>query len=111
MQKCNLNYTTRALTVGWSDIALFRKRGHYAAYQVFFFLVQLKEIGEFGRARGKVFIFKNRRDPLISPACDCYLCMCVLSVTQFYVAFLLHKSVICVTQDGDAGAIRSPAVS
>ena len=25
--------------------------------------------------------------------------MCVLSVTQFCVAFLLHKCVICVTQD------------
>ena len=37
--------------------------------------------------------------------------MCVLSVTQFCAAFLLHKCVICVTQDGDAGAIRSPLVS
>ena len=37
--------------------------------------------------------------------------LCVLSVTQLCVAFLLHKCVICVIYNGDAGAIRSLLVS
>ena len=47
-----------------SEIALFAnfETGPYGADQVYFYESNSQKIGEFGRARGKVFTFKNHRD-------------------------------------------------
>ena len=63
--RINVSYKALHITIGWSDLALFAIKTYtIMCYRSGIFLgVQFPKIGNFSRARGKVFILKLSYGP------------------------------------------------